>query len=131
MTWNIENRTVLVTGGNSGLGKATATGLAAQGARVVITARNTAKGDEAAADIDAKTGRMVQVMHLDLADLGSVRSFAESFKSTHSDLAVLVNNAGGIFGSRGTTVDGFERTFGTNHLGPFLLTNLLTDLLVA
>ena len=130
MTWTLENRTVLVTDGNSGPGKATAAGLAAQGARVVITARDTARGDEAAADIDAKTGRMVQVMHLDLADLGSVRSFAESFKNTHPDLAVLVNNAGGIFGSRDTTVDGFERTIGTNHLGPFLLTNLLADLLV-
>lgn len=131
MTWTIENRTVLVTGGNSGLGKATATGLAKLGARVVITARDTVRGDKAAAEIEAETGRMIQVMQLDLADLQSVRSFAESFKKTHHDLAVLINNAGGIFGSRATTTDGFERTIGTNHLGPFLLTNLLTGLLVA
>lgn len=130
MTWSIQNRTVLITGGNSGLGKATALALAERGARVVITARDTGKGDAAAREIEAHTGRMVAVMHLDLADLSSVRSFAASFNSSYDDLAVLINNAGGVFGSRRETTDGFEMTIGTNHLGPFLLTNLLTDLLV-
>lgn len=130
MTWTLQDRTVLITGGNSGLGKATALALTERGARVVITARDTGKGDAAARDIEMATGRMVAVMHLDLADLSSVRSFAASFFSSHDDLAVLINNAGGVFGSRRETTDGFEMTIGTNHLGPFLLTNLLTDLLV-
>ncbi len=130
MTWTLQDRTALITGGNSGLGKATAVALAERGARVVITARDTAKGDAAARDIEAETGRMVAVMHLDLADLSSVRAFAASFTSSYDDLAVLINNAGGVFGSRRETTDGFEMTIGTNHLGPFLLTNLLTDLLV-
>lgn len=130
MTWSVANRTVLVTGGNSGIGKATATALADHSAKVVITVRDRAKGEKAAADIEQATGRSVEVRLLDLADLASVRRFASDFIADHQDLAVLVNNAGGIFGRRQTTVDGFERTFGTNHLGAFLLTNLLTDLLV-
>ena len=131
MTWSITNRTVLVTGGNTGIGKAIATALADCGADVVITVRDTRKGEIAAADIEAVTGKSVEVRILDLADLGSIRRFADDFTTEHNDLAVLVNNAGGIFGRRHSTVDGFERTFGTNHLGPFALTNLLTDLLVS
>ncbi|MEZ5175470.1 MAG: SDR family oxidoreductase [Acidimicrobiia bacterium] len=131
MTWDIRDRTVLVTGGNSGLGKATAEALARHGSRVVITARDEAKGADAAAEIGHSTGSGVSVMRLDLADLASVKAFSDEFTTNHGDLAVLVNNAGGVFGSRSETVDGFETTFGTNHLGPFLLTSLLTDLLVA
>lgn len=131
MTWSIKDRTVLITGGNSGLGKATAVGLAREGARVVITSRDMEKGTAAAEEIAAETGVEVEVMPLDLADLAVVRSFSERFHATHDDLAVLVNNAGGIFGSRRETVDGFEMTIGTNHVGPFILTNLLTDLLIA
>jgi NAD(P)-dependent dehydrogenase (short-subunit alcohol dehydrogenase family) len=131
MTWSIANRTALITGGNSGIGKAIAVDLARQEADVVITVRDAKKGDQAAADIERAAGRPVEVRMLDLADLESVRRFADGFCRDHDDLAVLVNNAGGVFGRKQTTVDGFERTLGTNHLGPFLLTNLLTDLLKA
>jgi NAD(P)-dependent dehydrogenase (short-subunit alcohol dehydrogenase family) len=131
MTWNIKNRTVLITGGNSGIGKATAVGLARADANIVITSRDPEKGAIAAAEIKDRSGSSVEVMELDLADLSSVRSFANEFIASHDDLAVLVNNAGGVFGSRRETVDGFEMTIGTNHIGPFLLTNLLTDLLIS
>jgi NAD(P)-dependent dehydrogenase (short-subunit alcohol dehydrogenase family) len=131
MTWNIKGRTVLVTGGNSGLGLATAVGLAQAGANVTITSRDQVKGDVAASEIGQRSGSVVEVMCLDLADLASVKSFADEFMSRHDDLGVLVNNAGGVFGSRRETVDGFEMTIGTNHIGPFVLTNLLTDLLIS
>jgi NAD(P)-dependent dehydrogenase (short-subunit alcohol dehydrogenase family) len=131
MTWNIKGRTVLVTGGNSGLGLATAVGLAQVGANVTITSRDQVKGDVAASEIGQRSGSVVEVMCLDLADLASVKSFADEFMSRHDDLGVLVNNAGRVFGSRRETVDGFEMTIGTNHIGPFVLTNLLTDLLIS
>jgi len=131
MTWTIEDRTVLITGGNSGIGLATAIGLANAGARVVITTRNHEKGEAARAQIADQTGVSVGVGNLDLSSLDSVRQFANDFTSSHDELAVLVNNAGAVIGSRKTTSDGFELTFGANHVGPFLLTNLLTDLLIA
>lgn len=131
MTWTIEGRTVLITGGNSGIGLAAATALATQGAHIVITTRDPAKGEAAKASIEGTTGAAVHVGILDLADLASVRLFAEDFTASHDELAVLINNAGAVIGSRQTTKDGFELTFGANHLGPFLLTNLLTELLVA
>jgi NAD(P)-dependent dehydrogenase (short-subunit alcohol dehydrogenase family) len=131
MTWTIGGRTVLITGGNSGIGLAAATALTHEGAHVVITARDPAKGEAARAAVMDETGISVEVGILDLADLDSIGGFAESFLATHDELAVLINNAGAVIGSRQTTKDGFELTFGANHLGPFLLTNLLTDLLVA
>ena len=131
MTWTIGGRTVLITGGNSGLGLATSIALAGDGARVVITARDAAKGEAAKLAIENATGAPVEVGILDLADLQSIRRFATEFTATHDDLAVLINNAGAVIGSRQVTKDGFELTFGANHLGPFLLTNLLTDLLIA
>lgn len=131
MSWNINGRTALVTGGNSGIGLATATELARLGARVTITSRNPAKGIDAAARIQRETGTDVDVLDLDLSDLSSVQSAAQSFATTHDSLAVLVNNAGGMFGRRSTTVDGHETTFATNYLGPWLFTHLLTDLLIS
>ena len=131
MTWTIEGRTVLITGGNSGIGLATATALAAEGAKVTITTRDPSKGESAGSIIEEKTGASVEVAALDLADLESIHRFAAEFTAIHDDLGVLINNAGAVIGSRQTTNDGFELTFGTNHLGPFLLTNLLTDLLIA
>ncbi|MEX1279151.1 MAG: SDR family oxidoreductase [Acidimicrobiia bacterium] len=130
MTWTIEGKRVLVTGANSGIGLATATELARRGANVTITARNPQKGESAAAAIERDAGRSVDVGLLDLASLDSVRSFAADFADDHDRLDVLVNNAGVMAGSRRETPDGVEWTFGVNHLGPFLLTNLLTPLLV-
>ena len=131
MVWNIEGKQVLITGGNSGIGKATAAELAKRGAQVMITARDRAKGEAAAAEIAAATGAKIAVGNLDLSRLDSVRAFAGDYLTTHDRLDVLINNAGVMAGSRRETGDGFEWTFGVNHLGPFLLTNMLTDLLVA
>ncbi|MGI9666349.1 MAG: SDR family NAD(P)-dependent oxidoreductase [Acidimicrobiia bacterium] len=131
MSWSVLDQNVLITGGNSGIGAAAAEGLAAAGARVTITARDIAKGKAAAAKIEDSTGSAIEVLELDLADLESVRRSADEFQSNHDSLAVLVNNAGGFFGSRSVTPDGFETTLGTNYLGPFLFTNLLTDLLIS
>lgn len=130
MTWNIAGKRVLVTGANSGIGLATATELARRGANVTITARDRAKGEAAAASIERDVGRSVDLGLLDLASLESVRSFSARFGDDHDRLDVLVNNAGVMAGGRRETPDGFEWTFGVNHLGPFLLTNLLTPLLV-
>jgi NAD(P)-dependent dehydrogenase (short-subunit alcohol dehydrogenase family) len=128
----MAGRTVLVTGGNTGIGKETAVALAVDGAHVVFTARNPDKGAEALADIRARSGSdAVDVMELDLARLTSVREFASRFADTHARLDVLVNNAGLMLASRQETEDGFEMTFQVNHLGPFLLTNLLRDQLIA
>jgi NAD(P)-dependent dehydrogenase (short-subunit alcohol dehydrogenase family) len=123
-SWNVRDipaqggRTVVITGGNSGLGRATAAGLAAAGARVVLAVRDAERGRAAA---DAIRGD-VEVRPLDLADLSSVRRFADAWDGP---IDVLINNAGVMLQPQGTTVDGFELHFGTNHLGHFALTNLL------
>ena len=113
-----HGRTVVVTGGNSGLGLVTARELARAGARVVLAVRDVGRGERAAATIDGD----VDVRQLDLADLESVRAFAAGWTG---DLDVLVNNAGIMMVPPGVTVDGFELQFGTNHLGHFTLTALL------
>jgi retinol dehydrogenase 12 len=118
----VAGRTFLVTGANTGIGRATALGLARQGGRVFIACRSAAKGAEAAAFIKAATGNSsVWVLPLDLADLDSVRSCAADFLARGEPLHVLVNNAG-LGGVRGVTGQGFEMMFGVNHLGHFLLT---------
>jgi len=130
MNWSIEDKVVLITGGNSGIGKATAVELARRGARVTITARDSAEGAEAADEIRAATGAEVAVGILDLSSLDSVRAFSAEFASEHQRIDVLINNAGTMSGKRRTTPEGFEWTFGVNYLGPFLLTNLLMPRLV-
>ncbi len=127
MGWNVENTAVLVTGGSSGIGMATATALAKRGAHVTITSRSAQRGEKAGNTIAATTGASVDIALLDLANLDSVRAFGTRFRDENDQIDVLVNNAGGVFGSRRETVDGNEMTFGTNHLGPFLLTSLLDD----
>lgn len=131
MTWEIAEKQVLVTGANSGIGKATAEGLARRGARVMITARDHDKGEAAAADIQRSTGVEIEVGNLDLSRLDSIHEFAAAYQAGHDRLDVLINNAGVMAGSRQETADGFEWTFGVNHLGPFLLTSLLTEMLIA
>ena len=128
----MKDKTVVVTGGNNGIGLETAVGLSTLGAHVVITARNQAKGEAALADIkDRSQSDSVQLMLADFASLSSIRDFAANFKKDHDRLDVLVNNAGGVNTSRSETQDGFETTFGVNHLGYFLVTNLLLDMLKA
>ena len=127
----MSEQTALVTGGNTGIGKATALALARQGWRVWVACRSERKGAAAVADIQAATGNdAVFLLMLDLANLTSVRECAQSFLEPYEPLHALVNNAG-IGGAHGVTKQGFELTFGVNHLGHFLLTALLLDRLAA
>jgi NAD(P)-dependent dehydrogenase (short-subunit alcohol dehydrogenase family) len=132
MTEVLDGRVVLITGGNAGIGKESAVALASMGAQVVFTARDATRGTEALAEIRTRSGNdAVDVMPLDLARFASVREFAKRWSDEHDQLDVLVNNAGLILNSRRETDDGNEMTFQVNHLGPFLLTQLLRDQLVA
>jgi len=128
----LADKIVLITGGNTGIGKEAAVGLAGQGARVVITSRNEERGRAARDEIAERSGNGdVDVMRLDLASFGSIRSFAADVLDQFDHVDVLVNNAGLILLRRRETDDGFEETFGVNHLGHFLLTDLLLDRLRA
>ena len=126
----MHGKICIVTGSNTGIGKETARGLAQQGATVILACRDVAKATAARDDIAATTGRSdVEVEALDLASTASIRAFAARFKEKHKRLDVLVNNAGVWLTSRTTTAEGFESTFGVNHLGTFLLTQELLPLL--
>ena len=126
-----SGRTFLITGGNTGIGLATATELARRGGRVYVACRSEARGSHAVASIVAATGNaQVSYLPLDLADLGSVQACAKEFLATGQPLHVLINNAG-VAGKHGLTADGFELAFGVNHLGHFALTTALLDLLAA
>ncbi|UGT44472.1 SDR family NAD(P)-dependent oxidoreductase [Nocardia yamanashiensis] len=114
----MDGQTVIVTGANSGLGLVTTRELARVGAHVVLAVRDVRRGEAAAREVEGST----EVRELDLADLASIRAFAEGWTEP---VAALVNNAGIMMVPHGHTADGFERQFGTNHLGHFALTNLL------
>jgi NAD(P)-dependent dehydrogenase (short-subunit alcohol dehydrogenase family) len=134
MSADMTGKTVLITGGNTGLGLETAVALARFGADVTITSRDAKRGDDARKEIIDRAGvdgESVEVMALDLASTDSIRSFAAAFLDGHPRLDVLVNNAGLILSERSQTDDGFETTFGVNHLGHVLLTELLVDRLKA
>jgi retinol dehydrogenase 12 len=123
----IGGRNFLITGANTGIGKETARGLASRGGRVWLACRSQENGRRTVEEISGQTGnRDLALLSLDLGDLASVTRCAEEFLATGEPLHVLINNAG-VAGARGMTASGFERTFGTNHVGPFLLTNLLLD----
>jgi NAD(P)-dependent dehydrogenase (short-subunit alcohol dehydrogenase family) len=127
----LAGRTFMVTGGNTGIGRATVAGLARRGGRVYVACRSQEKGRRAVAEIVAATGNeAVAFLPLDLADLASVRRCAEEFLALGEPLHVLINNAG-VAGQRGVTRDGFELAFGVNHLGHFALTAALLDRLAA
>lgn len=124
---DLAERNFLVTGANTGIGRATATELARLGGKVVLACRSEAKTEPVIASIVSETGNeAVSFLSLDLGDLDSVRSAARSFLERAEPLHVLINNAG-VASQRGVTAQGFERTFGVNHLGHFLLTTLLLD----
>jgi NAD(P)-dependent dehydrogenase (short-subunit alcohol dehydrogenase family) len=127
-----QPRVCLVTGATTGIGLATAVGLARAGAHVIIGARTRERGEAARERVAGVTGSdRLEVMVADLSIQAEVRRLAEEVVASHPRLDVLVNNAGMVFSERQETADGIERTWGLNHLAPFLLTNLLTDLLVA
>jgi NAD(P)-dependent dehydrogenase (short-subunit alcohol dehydrogenase family) len=123
----MKGKTVVVTGGNSGIGLETAVALGLKGARVIITARNPARGAAAVNEIARRIGGAgsVELVVFDLADLSSVRRGAREIVDTCPRVDVLINNAGLILSERTLTTDGYESTFAINHLGPFLLTTLL------
>jgi retinol dehydrogenase 12 len=123
----LEKTVAFVTGANTGIGRATALELANAGAHVFVACRSQPKGEEAASDIRARSGNeRVEFFELDLASLASVRAGAARFLERGLPLSLLINNAG-VAGQRGETKEGFELHFGTNHLGHFLLTDLLLE----
>jgi NAD(P)-dependent dehydrogenase (short-subunit alcohol dehydrogenase family) len=128
----MKGKVVVVTGSNVGIGRETALGLAQLGATTVLACRNQEKAEAARADIVERSGSDdVHLVALDLSDFTSVRAAAADVLARWDRLDVLVNNAGGIWTERQLTAQGFEQTFGVNHLGPFLFTNLLLDRLKA
>jgi len=128
----LADRVWIVTGANSGIGKATALGLARLGGTLVLACRHRERGEAAREEITRATGNdKMSVMIVDMGNQASIRSFAEEFGRTHDRLDALVNNAGVFRRRRNVTVDGLEETFAVNYLGGFLLTHLLLDLLKA
>ncbi|MEL6673409.1 MAG: SDR family NAD(P)-dependent oxidoreductase, partial [Bacteroidota bacterium] len=128
---DLTGKRVLVTGGSSGIGQETARAMASKGAEVILTARNETKGKQVVAEIRAATGNeKVSTMPVELGSLSSIRSFAEAFLSQYDALDLLINNAGVMACPQSKTEDGFEKQFGVNHLGHFLLTELLSPALV-
>jgi NAD(P)-dependent dehydrogenase (short-subunit alcohol dehydrogenase family) len=124
---DLDERTFLITGANTGIGRATTEVLADRGATVYMACRSEAGARPVRDAIATATGNQnLHLLSLDLADLASVRACADAFLQTGAPLHVLVNNAG-LAGKRGMTASGFELAFGTNHVGPFLLTSLLLD----
>jgi NAD(P)-dependent dehydrogenase (short-subunit alcohol dehydrogenase family) len=127
MTQPLAGKTFIITGANTGIGKITAKELARQGAHVIVACRSKAKTDPVIEEIKRVTGNdKVEFVALDLGDLASVRKCAEELVARNVPFHGLVNNAG-LAGQRGLTKDGFEITFGTNHLGHYLFTRLLLD----
>lgn len=127
----LTGKVAIVTGANNGIGYETAKALAVKGASVVMACRNLEKADIAASEIRMGTkDARLDIIPLDLADLSSVRQFAETFKSRYEKLDLLINNAGVMIPPFTRTVDGFELQFGANHLGHFALTGLLLDRLI-
>jgi len=124
---SMVGKTVLITGGTGGIGRATAIGLAAMGARVAITGRDRDRVENAAEEIRAAGNGEVDVFVADLSSQAEVRRMADEVLGALARIDVLVNNVGGYWNTRHVTVDGLEHTFALNHLAPFLLTELLLD----
>ncbi|KAL7632836.1 UNVERIFIED_CONTAM: hypothetical protein RMT77_016833 [Armadillidium vulgare] len=126
-TARIDGKTVIITGGNTGIGKETARDLAKRGGKITILCRNTEKGKAAAEEICKETNSVIDVQELDLADLESVRKCAAILKEKIPKIDILINNAGVMTTPQMETKDGFELQLGTNHFGHFLFTLLLLD----
>ncbi len=128
----MDGRVCMITGANSGIGKATAVGLASMGASVVMVCRDRERGETAMGEIKAASGNQnVDLLLADLSSQASIRQLAQDFKARYPQLHVLINNAGIALGKRSLTPDGIETVFAVNYLAPFLLTNLLLDVLKA
>jgi len=125
---NKQKRISLITGATSGIGKAAAALLAAQGMEIILTGRNAAKVENTVSEIREQTGsRSISYLIADFSDLTDVKQLAEQFRQQFPRLDILINNAGAYFNRRHRTVYGVEKTFLVNHLAPFLLTNLLLN----
>lgn len=128
---SLKDKICIVTGANSGLGKATTQHLAELDAKVIMVVRNREKGEKAIKEIRKKTQKgILELMICDFSSQKSIREFATNFKEKYNQLDILINNHGAVFSKKELTEDGIERTFATNYLGYFLLTNLLLDLLL-
>uniref|UniRef100_A0A8C6ST54 Zgc:112332 n=1 Tax=Neogobius melanostomus TaxID=47308 RepID=A0A8C6ST54_9GOBI len=126
----LEGKTVIITGANTGIGKETARDLARRGARIVMACRDLERAEEAKQDIFEDTGNENLVIRkLDLSDTKSIRAFAELINKEEKQVNILINNAGIMMCPYSKTADGFEMQLGVNHLGHFLLTYLLLDLI--
>lgn len=127
---SMQDKVCLITGANSGIGKATAQGLAQMGATVVMVCRDRARGEEAQREIKTKSGNdAVDLLLADLSSQQSIRQLADTFRQRYPHLHVLINNAGAGFTQRQESVVGVEMSFAVNYLAPFLLTNVLLDAL--
>ncbi len=127
----LTGKIVIVTGANSGMGMATTAALADMGATVVMLCRNEKRGKEALELLTENADRRLDLMLCDLGDFASIRAFADAFRAKYGRLDILVNNAGFISLDRQLTKDGLERQFGVNHIGHFLLTMKLVDLVTS
>jgi NAD(P)-dependent dehydrogenase (short-subunit alcohol dehydrogenase family) len=126
----MKDKICLITGANSGIGKATALGLAKMNVTIVMLCRNKETGEIAQNEIINESGNSnVDLILCDLSSQQQIRKFVDEFKQKYQSLHVLINNAGIMAARRNLCVDGFEMNFAVNHLGPFLLTNLLLDVL--
>ncbi len=129
---NMLGKVCLITGATSGIGKATALGLAQTGATVVLVARNVKQGEAIQTEIKQQSGNeAIELLIADLSSQAAIRQLAQDFLALHQTLHVLINNAGVMMGSRTTTVDGIETMLAVNYLAPFLLTNLLLTVIKA
>jgi NAD(P)-dependent dehydrogenase (short-subunit alcohol dehydrogenase family) len=129
---SVRNKVVVVTGASSGLGLETAKEMASRGAEVVMICRNAARGDEARSWVaDVATGRPPVLMLADLSAQADVRRVANEVSRRYHHVDILINNAGSAFNQREQSADGIELTWATNHIAPFLLTDLLLPLLIA
>jgi retinol dehydrogenase 14 len=132
LTDELHGKVVMVTGANSGMGKEISLGLARLGATLVMVSRDRQRGETARAEVQQQTGNgAVELLVADLSSQQSIRQLVKDFEAGHDRLHVLVNNAGMTSATRSETADGLETVFATNHLGPFLLTNLLLPVLKA
>jgi len=129
---DLSGKTIIVTGANSGIGKFAARGLARMGASVTMVARSRERGEKALQEVQAvSTNNNVRLMLCDLSSQVSIREFAAAFKSENDRLDVLLNNAGSNYFKRHESVDGLELTFALNHMGYFVMTNLLLNIIKA